>query len=178
MADGAIDRLREILSSTSVPALLIEPPSEEIVAANGAAVRLLANHPGDQVAGQQIGQYFLGHMSGGLDLIAQGTVSAYETRRRTRSRNEDVRVWVRRLSGSARRPMAVILLAPRTAEPGAGTLPWDGVVAIGSVDKNLVVEHITAGIADLLGQSSEQLIGTSLLQLVDPADVGQLMEAS
>lgn len=70
-----------------------------------------------------------------------------------------------------------VLLAERGPDRSvASELPWGNVVAIGSVDERLVIAHMTADITGILGFDAEELIGTSLLQLVVPVEVPHLLE--
>jgi hypothetical protein len=71
--------------------------------------------------------------------------------------------------------VAALLAGRGPGRSVASELPWGNVVAIGSVDERLVIAHMTADITGILGFDAEELIGTSLLQLVDPVDVPHLL---
>jgi DNA-binding CsgD family transcriptional regulator len=168
--------------ASDLAVLLVEPPSYRILAASPAAVRLVSAGV-EQPAGRRLVEFFSGDDSGGLELMAQGKVSAYETRRSLRATGEPVSVWVRSLPvGSPRCAVAVLLAQP--AEP---TIPptrqlVGRVVAIGSVRADLMICSISSDIADIAdiagigGFDAEKLIGTSILQLLEPAEACRLLE--
>ena len=168
-------RLIETVHATVLPAVLFEPPSDEIVAANGAAARLFGHCP-DDLIGRHVSEFFADGASGALDLLAEGSLSGYETRRRLGPTESAVRVWVRMLPVERPRCAVAVLAEQGAGDPVPGELPWGNVVAMGSVDDRLVIAHLTAHITGDSGFDAEQLVGTSLLQLVEPADVAHVLE--
>lgn len=170
------ERLVTAVQSTALPALLVAPPSDKIIAANTAAACVLKCCP-DDLVGRDVGEFVVEGTAGALDLMAEGALTAYETRRTLRTTGERVRVWVRMLPVEEPRCAVAVLLAERGPSRSLGSeLPWGNVVAIGSVDASLVIAYMTPDVGGILGDDAAELVGTSFLQLVDPADVAQLLE--
>jgi DNA-binding CsgD family transcriptional regulator len=169
-------RLVSALHSTALPAVLVAPPSEKIVAANTAAARVLEGCP-DDLVGRGVDEFIVGGAARALELLADGALTAYETRRTLRNTGHCVRVWVRMLSVQQPRCAVAVLLAERGSDRSRNSeLPWGNVVAVGSVDASLVIAHMTPDITGILGFGPGELEGTSLLQLVDPIEVAHLLE--
>jgi DNA-binding CsgD family transcriptional regulator len=164
-----------MLQRTSMPAVLLQPPSDRIVAASPAAAALLHSNV-HEVIGRRIAEFFDDRLTGGLELLAEGSVQAYEVRRRLCTTGDPVGIWVRRLpvpGGSA--AVVVLVPEPRSAEGLGHPLPTGQLVAVGAVDPDLRVSSISSGVA-AVGPGMQNLVGVSLLELVDATDAPRLME--
>lgn len=172
-------RLADLLSVTELPAILYDLTCEAIVAASPAATALLGGGEDDDLIGRSFEDFLAGTASGALDLLKDGKVGAYETRRRLRSTGETVRLWVRTLPvPGVQAAVGVLLPEPAVQASRANPLTRGNVVAIGSVDERLTIRQLTPDITGSLGVDVEELVGTSLLQLTDPAEAGRLVELS
>lgn len=171
-------RLSAMLKMTTLPAILLEPPSGVIVAASAAAAKTLG-HGEPELIGRSIEDFITGRPSGGLSLLAQGTVSAYETRRQLLSTGDTVHLWIRSLPATTP-PGALVVMIVEHANSLAMQMPppAGNIVAIGSIDQRMVIERLTPDIAGMIRFNPNELIGTSLLQLIDPADASRIMELS
>jgi DNA-binding CsgD family transcriptional regulator len=164
-----------MLCATPLAATLHDLDRHTIVAVSPAGAELLAGEPED-IVGRSVEDFLDGPTSGALALLAQGRVGAYETRRRLRHTGAPVRIWVRALPASGVRAAVAVWIPEKSRPKPAAPLPSGNVVAIGSVDGQLRIEHVTSDITGMIGFRAEELAGTSLLRLVDPADAGRLLE--
>ena len=120
-----------------------------------------------------------------LDLISKGTVDAYEVHRSLKRFDGgviDARNWVSTCPLQRRNDLALWLVVPigGLPETGLSELPveeWpieqSGLI-LGRFDAEWRIQNISAGIEALLGYTAEEVIGSSLLRAIHPADAPQL----
>jgi DNA-binding CsgD family transcriptional regulator len=171
-----------VTEACPVPTLLLEVDSETIVAASPSAVDLLSNDSSD-VVGRNPEDFTEDSPSGGLPLLRAGRISGYQTTRQVRVGGQRVPydMWVRPADQGpeVRLAFAVILkparpqyLPPRAPPGGEG-----GAVVVGSTDRGLVIDRMSSEVERLLGVGADDLLGKSLLSLVDAPDAADLLSA-
>lgn len=170
----------KVISGSVLPALILEVPSERIVAASESAAQLLGADAA-AVVGRGLEEFTSDAPTGALDLVATGRLNGYEASRLlTRPGAEPVplQVWVRSLD-EATRGRYVIAVLSTDASPAVEPLPMveqQGLV-IGAVDQSLLIDRISHDTAEFLHRQPEDLLGRSVLTLVAADDATQLLWA-
>jgi DNA-binding CsgD family transcriptional regulator len=164
-----------------MPALILEVPSQRIVAANPSAQEMLA--AGDDIVGHNLEEFAADEPTGALELLVAGKLNGYEARRtlkRASGGAEPMRVWVRQL-GSAQPPQFAIAVLNEQGHPGSAPAPpatSDELSAVaGTTDGSLYINGVSADIVGLLGYQPADVIGRSLFTLFDPDDRPSLLWA-
>jgi DNA-binding CsgD family transcriptional regulator len=174
-ADAA---LVDAVSHSVLPAVLMEVPSERLLAVSPSAQELLAPGGAD-VLGQSLESFTLDETSGALPLLMAGRLNGYETPRVLDAAGEPlpVTLWVRRADRSEP-PRHVLAILTREQ----GGLPGLPVVAeaatppvVGSTGPDLVVDRISSDVTELLGLRADEVLGQPLLRLVSAASAADLL---
>jgi DNA-binding CsgD family transcriptional regulator len=179
-ATGPTAEALEIVSNSALPALVLEVPSERIIAASNAAARLLGADPGS-VVGRSLEDFTADEPSGALDLVAAGRLTGYETSRlliRPGAEPVPLRVWVRLLD-EATRGKYVLAVLSTAASPSVEPLPRvkeQGLV-VGTVGPSLLIDRISHEADELLHRQPEDLLGQPFLTLVAEEDATALLWA-
>lgn len=116
-----------------------------------------------------------------FDLLADGSIDAYEAHRHLRAANGatvDANNWVA-VTGIEDRGKALWAIVPRGERPGerlplATIEDWPGTVpglAMGVLDASWRIETASPTVSDIVGVSAETLRGKSFIDLVHPSDV-------
>ena len=168
MDDAQLSGVSAAVNDSVLPALLLEVPSEQVLAASPAAVALLSPG-GAPLVGRSLEDLLGDEPSGALPLLMRGRLTGFETCRELAGSNEPLTLWLRRIDDAPLPEHVVTILAkadpdrPRLLlEPPAG----QGRVVIGSADPDLVVDRVSGDVADVLGIGPARVIGRSLLRLV------------
>jgi PAS domain-containing protein/DNA-binding CsgD family transcriptional regulator len=126
-----------------------------------------------------------------LALIAQGTIHAYETRRRLRRVDGTMiagHVWVRSLA-YLRPGTALAVFVSDDEADAAGTASVPAIdepghrikslppIAIASIGLDTTIKRISAESAEILGDSPANLIGSPLIDTLHPEDVAAFLLA-
>jgi DNA-binding CsgD family transcriptional regulator len=173
---GALYRsCAQIIGTTSAAAAIIELRGRSVVMASDSAKRLLAP-AGQDVRGTRIEAYVV-DPSGGLEMVANGTLSGYETRGELASadgRHRPVRTWVKALQEAHPPEHALVVMQNAEdvtpagiAEPPDTALP----TVAGVTDHRLQITHITTDVLGLLGYQPELVVGSPLFDLFVPEDI-------
>jgi PAS domain S-box-containing protein len=173
----------EVVAACVAPALILEVPSERIVAASPSAQSLLSA-TGDGIVGRSLEEFAEDQPTGALALLAVGKLNGYESLRKMRladGRTELVRVWIRGL-GSAHPFPFVLAVFYQHAHPGGVPAPagsWDERLhpVIGTTDSALHIEQISIDVEALLGYRPADVLGGSLFTLFEPEDGPSLLSA-
>ncbi|MBV8930152.1 MAG: PAS domain-containing protein, partial [Mycobacteriaceae bacterium] len=179
-AAGPTAEALEVVSRSALPAVVLEVPSERIVAASDAALRLLGADRAS-VVGRSLEEFTADAPSGALDLVAAGVLSGYETSRLLRrpgAEPERMRVWVGLLD-EATRGRYVLAVMSTAATPNIEPLPQikeEGVV-VGTVGPSLLIDRISHDVDELLHRQPEELLGQPFLTLVAEEDATALLWA-
>jgi DNA-binding CsgD family transcriptional regulator len=171
----------EVLGSSPLPALVLEIPSQRIVASSLRAAQLLDPSAG-VVLGHTLEDFTSDSPPAGVDLFAGGRLNGFETIRVLRRRNgTDVtaRMWVRNFNHQppSRYVLVVIVAADPTLSSDHPTDWQDTPAVVGTIDSRLLIERISSDAELMFGRSVPDLLGTSLLGLVAEQDVSACLNA-
>lgn len=171
----------EVAAASPLPVLILESPAERIVAASGPAISLLSGNGHRTVIGDTLASvtYRIPVKAAGSSPVRglpgfpvsrlvhlDGQVAAYQ-------------LWIRPVLPAQRSgpAFAVIAEVDDGRPQGASDLPDPAVATMaGSTDTRLIIDRISSDVASLLGVRPEAVLGTSLLDLAPPTEVGALLE--
>ncbi len=163
----------DVLGGSPFPALVLEVPSERIVASSAGAAKLL-DPEGGVIVGRCLEEFTSDHPVTGNDLLAGGRVNGFETfrvLRRPHGTDVKVRMWIRTFAHQpSSRFVLVVIVAD--AEHGVPLKGWQEAPAVlGTADASLLIERISSDAEELFGRSVSDLLGRSLISLVTEDDV-------
>jgi DNA-binding CsgD family transcriptional regulator len=167
----------EVVERGALPALILEVPSERILAASRAAEELLTGGAGP-LEGRVLEEFMQDGPSGGLELVGSGRLTGYETQRTLARNGARLQVWIRGIApnGSCMQVLAVLLPVEERALPMLPAIGGaDPAAVLGTTDPDLLVERISSDVDSALGMSSADVLGQSLLRLVDHQDSPALL---
>ena len=179
---GLPDGVMEIVSRSTVPALILELPSERIAAASPAAKDLLSPD-GGEIVGLSPESFTQDTPTKALDLLAAGQVSGFETDRHFRLNDGSggpARIWVRAIGEGLppRHALVVIMAGGRPAgnirSPFARSVH---AIIIGTTNANLVMDRVSSDAGPLCGREPAELIGQPIFKIVQQDDLVGLMWA-
>ena len=180
----------EAIANSSLPALILEvdhpaaerrgAPSHRIVTSNRPAQELLA--PGHEpVVGRDFEEFTADAPTGALELLKAGRLWGYEATRSMR-RDQGPAVasrWCVRVLGVDMPPRFALLVAESRASGLGYVLPSRSAAEVravaGTTDTHLVIDRISSDVRDLLGHRPLDLLGQSILALVDETSVTSLL---
>lgn len=167
----------EALERSPVPAVVLEVPTERIVAASPSGSRLL-DPEGGAVVGRNFEDFTTDGPSGVLDLFATGRLTGYETTRllrRTRADSMPVSVWLHTFDHQPTSRYALAVFAAPNPIPGQDVLPVDvEPVVVGTSDAELQIDRISTDTLAVFGLPRTTVLGRPLTDVVvenDRADV-------
>lgn len=179
------DDLTRAISTCNFAVVVWDTPDGRIRVANQAAAALFGL-PLDAVPGRKMADIF-----GPRDKV-DSVVAAFSSRavdntrtdRHIRTANgtfRDVRVWSRTIELAETR-VVVSLFVPSNEVARLGqdpSAPWRDLapVAVGFTDGTWRIVQVSRDIEEIIGTSSEDLIGVSLLDLIHPDDAADLRGA-
>jgi DNA-binding CsgD family transcriptional regulator len=169
----------EIVDRSAMPVLILEVPSARIAAASSAARELL-EPLAPSVVGRDFEDFTGDDPTGGLQLIADGRINGYEAHRVFEATGESWRFWVHAIDESRPIRFVLVVILPAAAD---GPIPIPGhdeddlLPVIGSTDARLIIDRISSDVERALGYRAQDVIGTSLLALLDPIDVAAVLTA-
>jgi PAS domain S-box-containing protein len=185
------EQLRDLLHRSPLPLALLDLDSMLFVDANEPARRLLSEK-GDVEFPVALREVLLpedhGAAERALQLVADGTINSYDARRNVRRADGGTvrgHIWVRALP-SPSKDSALVVFLPETTD-GLGVelveavrpamrLPLGETVVIGSFDAGTRITQVSADVKKL-GRAPGDLLGTALVDLVDPDDISTLLSA-
>ncbi len=170
-----------VLEGIPFPALVLEVPSERIVAASPAATRLL-DPDGGVVVGHLFEDFTADHPDLGTNIFAGGRLNGFETFRvlhRSAGADANVRMWIRLLDEQpASKFVVAIIVADRPPPVTTVVNPWIQIPAVvGTADGQLVIDRISSDAKHLFGLPVSALLGTPLAGLVSREDVPKCLAA-
>jgi DNA-binding CsgD family transcriptional regulator len=166
---------RDVLEGSPFPALVLEVPSEKIVASSAGAAELLAPD-GGPVVGKYLENFTSDRPTAGVDLFAGGRLNGFEAfrvLRRARGADLKVRMWIRTFD---HQPSSNFVLVVVVADQVAPSAPHslDRPVApavVGTADASLMIERVSSDAETLFGWSAADLVGRSLISVIAEHDV-------
>ena len=186
MLAGASVVYQQAIERLSVPALILELPSRCIRAANQAFADVLGTTPAEMI-GRRNDEVIpfdeVEGMKAATAALDTGAIEGYRARRHITTHDGVSRefiAWSRLIEVDATRYAAYIITP---AEPGEAWLAeppvaWAGPLVVGTIDASWRLERVSSDINDLLGVEPVEAVGSVLLDMVRPDDVGGLLEAA
>lgn len=170
------EQARSTLADSEEAVLVMQVPSQTILAASPAASSLLDPRDGG-VVGHRLDRFVRGEPSGGLALFADGRINGYEVSGTVGRRDgDDVRVslWHRHYDHRSPSRFALVLLSPDADDDEHPAAPAPPVAqpapVIGTVSSSLRIEQVSSGAGALFAQPDRLLLGAPVSTLVQPAD--------
>jgi DNA-binding CsgD family transcriptional regulator len=171
----------DVLGASAFPALVLEVPSERIVASSPGAQQLLDPN-GGVVVGRLLAEFTADRAVLGRDLFAGGRMNGFEAfrvLRRARGADLKVRMWIRAFDHQpASRFVLVVIVADPPADQPLGATNWrDAPAVVGTADASLFIERISSDAEALFGRSVDKLLGHSMIELIAEKDVPSCLAA-
>jgi DNA-binding CsgD family transcriptional regulator len=171
----------QAVANSEFPVVLIETGSERLLSASAQASQLLAGH-GATVIDRQLTEFIRAKPSDAPALLQLGRLNGYHSHRSlTRSRaGATVDLWLRSFDDEDKPQLAIGLLrTDKTTLPDQTDerVEPDHRPVTGVLDGQLRVARIDDESQPVLGLIPHRLIGRSLLDLLHPGDVGNLLWA-
>lgn len=182
LSSGDLSRIAaDVLGNSPFPALVLEVPSERIVASSPGAQQLL-DPDGGVVVGRPLEDFTADRAAPGADLFAGGRLNGFEAfrvLRRARGADLKVRMWIRAFAHQpVSRFVLVVIVADQPIEQPVGAVNWqDAPAIVGTADASLLIERISSDAEALFGRSVDELLGQSLIGLVAEQDVPSCLAA-
>jgi PAS domain S-box-containing protein len=171
----------EVAAASPLPVLILESPAERIIAASGRAIELLSGNGNRQVVGDTLASvtYRIPSREAVYSRIRglpgfpvsrlvhlDGQLAAYQ-------------LWIRPVASGQQSGPAFAVLAEIDEGPhqttGGGAHQAVAAMA-GSTDTRLIIDRINTDVASLLGVGPEEVLGTSILDLVPANEVRVLLD--
>lgn len=171
----------EVLAASPFPALVLEVPSERIVAASPAAAHLVDPDDGI-IIGHFLEEFTTDRPAVGFDLIAGGRLNGFETARtlrRPRGADTKIRMWIRAFDGQPATDFVLVLLGAATppVQRSARSDGQEAPAVVGTADAGLLIERISNDAEELFDHPVSELLHRSLLTLVAENDVPNVLSA-
>ncbi|MFN2563186.1 MAG: LuxR C-terminal-related transcriptional regulator [Jatrophihabitans sp.] len=179
---GEIARIAaEVLGPIPFPALVLEVPSQRIVASSPAASQLISPG-GDMIVGQLFEDFMADSPALGSDLFAGGRLNGVEVSRilrRPHREDTKVRMWIRSFEDHPASMFVVVVLVAEDLFAAEGDNDeWrEAPAVVGMADSSLLIERISGDAEVLFGVPVADLLGRSLLSLVDHDAVPRCLSA-
>jgi DNA-binding CsgD family transcriptional regulator len=171
----------EELSAIPFPALVLEIPSQRIVASVPAATRLL-DPEGGMIVGHRLEEFMTDEPDAAVGLLAGGRLDGAESSRvlrRSRGADLNVRLWIRSFDHLPPSKFVLVVIAvsdPDPPETGRDRSAQDPAV-VGTANARLLIEWITSEAQDLFHLPMSHILNSSLLALVAELDVPKCLTA-
>jgi DNA-binding CsgD family transcriptional regulator len=173
--------VRAVRQST-LPTLLFRVPGEEILAASDEASRLFGV-PVEDLVGRNVEDFADGQPTGALPLVATGTLSGFQARRRWRRPDgewQPLQAWIRGADTRVPVEFAISILWPadRSAWSYLPGHPGDaeGVVVVGTVNGRMEIERVSDDVRSF-GSEPDDVIGSSVFRLFDVTSAADVLAA-
>lgn len=179
---GELARLAAVvLSASPFPALVLEVPSERIVAAGPRASRLL-DPSGAPVVDHLLEDYTSDRPAPGADLLAGGRLNGFEafrTLRRKHGVDVKVRMWVRNFGHQPPSRLVLVVIVVDQSQPLGVHVAHqqESPSVVGIADANLLIERISIDAEDLFERPVGDILGRSLTDLIAEADAAACLTA-
>lgn len=179
---GEVARIAaEVLGAIPFPALVLEVPSQRIVATSPAASQLVSPG-GGMIVGHLFEEFMADRPALGSDLFAGGRLNGVEisrTLRRPHGEDTKIRMWIRSFDDHpASQFVVVVLVADDLVADDEFNDDWREAPAIvGMADASLLIERISGDAEVLFAVPVSELLGHSLLSLVDHDAVPRCLSA-
>lgn len=178
-----------VLESSSYPALVLQVPSERIVAASQAAMRLL-DPTGGIVVGHLLAEFTADRPDHGRDVFAGGRLNGFQTSRilrRAQGGNVTVQMWVRNFDHQPSTRLVLVVLrtdrSERRSHPAFEQVESEAPAVaeapavVGTADAGLLIERVSNDAESLFGRRVTALLGHPLLELIAADDAPDTLAA-
>jgi DNA-binding NarL/FixJ family response regulator len=172
--------LLAVVGRSPVPALLLQMPSELILAASEAAAGTVGAEPSDLV-GRNFEEFTTDDPTGAVELLLTGRVKGFEAERVLRLRDgaQRIRMWVRVLEQPP--PIEFVLAVLwRVGTSAKSQLPAPGDdeprAIFGTVSSELLIERISEDVS-ILGLDASELVGAPVFRLVSADSAADVLVA-
>lgn len=169
-----------VLARSPVPAVVLEVPTERIVAASTSG-GLVLDPDGGTVVGRNFEDFTTDGPSGVLDLFAAGRLTGYETTRQLRRTGRDsvpVSVWLHSFDDHPPSRFALAMLSVSDPPADLATAPDScEPTVVGTTDPASRIARISNDTEEVFGLSRAALRGRSLADVVTEADQTDVAEA-
>lgn len=177
--------LRRAITSSELPVGLIDLDSLNLLALSNLAASMMGGTHEDLVGSSVLEVTEEPEATReALEVMARGTVDAYEAHRRIRRQDGSValvRLWVRDLGAQGYPGLALLFVVPVDDAHGerefARIAPEGPEVTVGTADETGAVDRLSPEIRDLLGYSRPDLEGAPLIDSVHPDDARRFSDA-
>ncbi len=179
--DDLISTSTRILENTGYPGLVLEIPSERIVASSPAAAALL-DPSGGEVVGELLQTFTADRPSSGPDLFAGGRLNGFEAFRVLRRPGRSdlkVRMWIRSFADQPSSRFVLVIIVPDRVQRLTSS-PEERVdlpAVVGTADAQLRIERISSDAHSLFGWPVADLLGQPLQSLIAERDVANCVDA-
>jgi DNA-binding CsgD family transcriptional regulator len=174
--------LREILdivAHSCLPVLVLRIPAQTVIAASPGAHELLGEIT-QPLVGADLAALIEEPSTSAVSLLVDGQITGFDALQVLKGTGKRRRLWVRALSHLGSTPAAIAVLFEDDPNEQAFVPLSDhrqSTAVVGSTDARLIVNRVSRDIDGVLGLRTEEIIGTSLLTLVVPADVAGVLSA-
>ena len=183
-AQGLARLAAEVLGASPYPALVLEVPSQRIVAAAERAA-LLLDPSGTPVVGHLLEEYTSDRPVIGTDLLAGGRLNGFEASRalrRSRGPNVKVRIWIRTFGHQPPSRLVLLVLVadlPSREKLTVAVPEWgpSTTAVVGTADSELRIERISRDAEQLFDTPVDDLVGRPFANFVEESDVFALADA-
>ncbi len=182
LSAGDVSRIAaDVLGAIPFPALVLEVPSERIVAASPAATQLL-DPGGGMIVGHLLEAFTADSPILGHDLFAGGRLNGFETSRllrRSDGADVKVRMWIRSFGQQPSSDfVVVVIVAEESTDATAADVGWrDAPAVFGTADAGLLIERISNDAEQLFNVPVAALLRGSFLMLIAQDDVPRCLRA-
>lgn len=177
---------QQAIERLSVPALILELPSRRIRAVNQALADLNGLSPAEMIGRRNDEVIRFDDVEGMLEALAaleSGAIDGYRARRHITSHDglcKEVIGWARLIEVDSARYAAYIIspVVPGKAGQLDPPVAWAGPLVVGTVDADWRLERVSSDINDMFGMVPIEAVGSRLLDVLHPDDVGGVLEAA
>lgn len=168
------------IDESPLPVAVLELPAGVILAMSSCALEIIDRDR--SVIGRLVDDITVDAATGGFALLHQGRLSGYETTRvfAGASGERTARVWLRALAGGPTAGLALVVFAgPGPLRAALHLLDGDatGAPVIGTADRTLAIDRISAEVEELLGAPAADVLHQPILRLVVEEDSAALLLA-
>ena len=167
------------VSRAGLAVIQVDLATVRVTAVSEMAAALLAATPSDLV-GRPVRDFVVDEPTGGLPLLATGRLDGIEAPRRLRRLDGtvvDAYVWAHVLGEQrpARYGAVMVTTEAKRSTPGTLRGAAEDHKVIGTVDQEWRIDRISVEVEGLLGYRAVDLAGATLLSVVHPSDLPELL---
>jgi PAS domain S-box-containing protein len=174
-AEDAAAVLMDVVSRTNHLVAVVDLPSRRVLALSRP---LAAQFRGLDMLGRHGRRFIVGGASRAYPLLAAGQLEGYELNRQVRMRRglEEAYIWIHAL-GPEKPPHSAVMVIETDDQSHAGQMSrtHDRLTVLGTVDDEWRIDRLSTEAVGLLGSTTQELSGRSILSLVHPGDLSEFL---